>query len=96
MAEVSQITYTFKELAEILVKECDIHEGFWGLFVKFGIKAANLGETDSDLRPTALVPILELGLQKYDGLNNLSVDASQVNPASKRMKGLVIKTKAKK
>ncbi|HLE63617.1 MAG TPA: hypothetical protein VI750_10775 [Pyrinomonadaceae bacterium] len=84
MAEATQIVYTFKELAEILVKQQDIHEGYWGIYVKFGIKAANAGETDADLRPTALVPILELGLQKFDALNNLSVDASVVNAATVR------------
>lgn len=80
MAEATQILYTFKELAEILVKQQDIHEGLWGIYIKFGIKAANVGETDSDLKPTALVPVLELGLQKFDALNNLSVDAAVVNP----------------
>jgi hypothetical protein len=80
MAEATQIVYTFKELAEILVKQQNLHEGFWGIYIKFGIRAANVGETEGDLRPTALVPILELGLQKFDALNNLSVDAAQVNP----------------
>lgn len=81
MAEPNQIIYTFKEIAELLVQDRDIHEGYWGIYVKFGIKAANAGETDADLRPTALVPVLELGLQKFDALNNLSVDASKVNPS---------------
>jgi transcriptional regulator with XRE-family HTH domain len=82
MAEANQIIYTFKELATILVKDRDIHEGFWGIYVKFGIKAANVGETDTDLRPTALVPVLELGLQKFDELNNLSIDSAQANPVT--------------
>jgi len=82
MAEATQILYTFKELAEVLVKQQGIHEGLWGIYVKFGIKAANVGETDGDLRPTALVPVLELGLQKFDALNNLSIDAAVVNPAT--------------
>jgi hypothetical protein len=80
MAEASQIIFSFKELAEILVKKQDIHAGYWGIFVKFGITAANFGQTDTELRPTAIVPILELGLQKFEELNNLSVDAGAVNP----------------
>jgi hypothetical protein len=91
MAEPTQILYTFKELAELLVKDRDIHEGYWGIYVKFGIKAANVGETDSDLKPTALVPVLELGLQKFDVLNNLSVDAGVVNPKPGTKKGIRIK-----
>lgn len=80
MAEASQIMFGFKELAEILVKKQDIHTGYWGLYVKFGITAANFGQTSDDVRPSAIVPILELGLQKFDELNNLSVDAGVVNP----------------
>lgn len=96
MAEATLITFTFKELAEMLVKKQDIHEGIWGLYVKFGIKAANAGESDADLRPTAIVPVLELGLQKFEALNNLSVDAAEINPAPKKMKKFVVRTKAKK
>ncbi|MBA2526974.1 MAG: hypothetical protein H0V18_14515 [Pyrinomonadaceae bacterium] len=96
MAEATQILYTFKELAEILVKERDLHEGLWGVYVKFGIKAANVGETDADLRPTALVPVLELGLQKFDAVNNLSVDAAAVNPAKKYVKITTAKITKKK
>ena len=80
MAEPSLIIYTFKELAELLVKDRGIHEGFWGIYVKFGIRAANAGETDDDIKPTALVPVMEMGLQKFEGLNNLSVNAAEVNP----------------
>ena len=80
MGEAQLITLSFKELAEILVKKQDIHEGFWGIYVKFGIRAINAGQTEEDLRPTAIVPIQEVGLQKFDELNNLSVDAATVNP----------------
>lgn len=83
MPEPTLITYTFKELATLLVKDRGIHEGYWGIYAKFGITAANAGPSDADLRPTALVPILELGLQKAEGLNNLTVDAAEVNPAPK-------------
>jgi len=90
MAEATLISYSFKELAELLVKDRGIHEGYWGLYAKFGISAANVGSSVGDVRPTALVPILELGLQKYDELNNLNVDAAEVNPkpsgTSKRIK----------
>ena len=83
MAEANQILYSFKELASLLVKDRDIHQGYWGIYVRFGISAANAGASDSDLKPTALVPILEIGLQKFEELNNLSVDAAEVNPPAK-------------
>jgi hypothetical protein len=84
MAEASQIIYTFKELAALLVKDQDKHEGHWGVYVKFGISAMNVGQTDNDIKPTALVPVLEIGLQKFEELNNLSVDAAVVNPAGRK------------
>ncbi len=80
MAEPSQIVFSYKEVAEALVKKYGLSEGIWGLWVKFGIKAANVGESDTDVKPTAIIPILELGLQKLDKENNISVDAAKVNP----------------
>lgn len=96
MADTKQIAYSFKELAEILVKEQGIHEGFWGIYVRFGIKALNMGETEADLKPTALVPILEMGLGRMDEVNSLSVDAAVVNPAPKRRSSKGSKKKATK
>ena len=58
----------------------DIHEGIWGLFIKFGLGASNVGPTDSDLNPAAIIAILEIGLQKFEKETNISVDASKVNP----------------
>lgn len=80
MAEPSQIIFTYKEVAEALVKQQGLHDGIWGLFFKFGIQGANMGPNDTDLKPTVVVPILEVGLQKFDKENNLSVDAAKVNP----------------
>lgn len=80
MPAANQISYSFKELATLMVKDRDLHEGFWGVFVRFGISAANAGISETDLKPTALVPIVEIGLQKFEEINNLSVDAAEVNP----------------
>jgi len=81
MVEANQLVFTHKELATLLVKSQNIHEGWWGIFVKFGIQAANVGKSPSDLLPAAIVPILEIGLQKFDKETNLSVNAAEVNPA---------------
>jgi hypothetical protein len=85
MPESKQIIYSFKELAALMVKDQNLHEGYWGIYARFGIGAANAGASDTDLKPTALVPIVELGLQKFEELNNLSVDAADVNPQSKSL-----------
>jgi hypothetical protein len=80
MAEPTQIMFSYKEVAEALLKTQDIHEGIWGIFIKFGISAANVGPTPDTLSPAAIVPILQVGLQKFDAENNLSVNAAVVNP----------------
>ena len=84
MAEASQITFSFKEIAELLIKRQRIHEGIWGIYVKFGIGAMNMGPTEDEVRPTAIVPILELGLQKFDKESNLTVDALKVNHRTRK------------
>jgi hypothetical protein len=94
MAEVKNIEFELKEVAEALVRYHDIHEGFWGISVRFGIQGINIATSPSsgDLTPAAIVPILNIGLQKFDDLNNLAVDASKVNPKKKKPK---IKAKKK-
>lgn len=80
MPEIDRITFTYKEIVTGLLKSQGIHEGVWSLSVRFGLKAANVGEDDEHLRPAAILPILEIGLQKADKENSLSVDAAKVNP----------------
>ena len=77
--------FTHKELVELMIKKQDLHEGIWTLSVNFGMKAANFGSTpeSDDYLPTALVPVLSVGIQRTDKENNLSLDAAKVNPRHK-------------
>lgn len=84
MAEAKQISFTFQEIATLLVREQAIHDGHWGIFVKFGIQATNIKTSPNDLLPAAVIPVLELGIQRFDEANPLTVDASQVNPGQKK------------
>lgn len=94
------VPFTFHEIATALIKERGLHEGYWGLYVEFGISAANVNMQAADtataatLLPTALVPIKFLGLQPFPELNNLSVDAAKVNPKPKTTKTTKAKKKA--
>jgi hypothetical protein len=80
MPETKQIGFDFKEIVTALLKAQDIHEGIWGLFVNFGLGATNAGPNENELRPTAMIPILQMGIQRFEKENNLSVDAAKVNP----------------
>lgn len=86
MAEATLINYSFKELSELMVKDQNIHEGYWGIYIRFGIGAINAGPSDNELKPAAVVPVLEIGLQRYNELNNLCVNAAEVNPKTSAAK----------
>ncbi|HEY6119277.1 MAG TPA: hypothetical protein VIV66_04915 [Pyrinomonadaceae bacterium] len=86
------VVVSYKELAEIIVRERGIHEGFWGAYVRFGLNAGNVnfalpdGSTTSVV-PTAMIPILELGIQRFPEEHELTVDASKVNPKPRGKRG---------
>jgi len=93
MAEVEKIVFEYREVVEALVKKENIHEGFWALYIEFGISAANIGDRlgDSDssdapsiVTPAAIIPVQKIGIMKTDHLTNISVDAAKVNPRPKQ------------
>jgi len=86
MAEINNLTFTHKEVVKALLQSQGIHKGIWGLYVEFGIGAANVGPNQEEIQPAAIVPLLKIGLQQFNAVTNISVDASDVNPTSKRSK----------
>src|SRR4051794_29320964 len=85
MPEVRNITFSHEELAQILVREHDLHEGLWAIYLEFGLAAANINLVSEDnLTPAAIVPVVKIGIQRFDEPNSLTVDAAEVNPASKQ------------
>jgi hypothetical protein len=84
MQKQNQITYTHQELAAALIKDNDIHEGFWGVYLEFGFSAANIPSApQNEIYPSAVVPVMKIGIQKFDTENNLTVDAAKINPNKK-------------
>jgi hypothetical protein len=79
-AQPQTIVTSHKAVVEALIKYHNIHEGIWGIFVRFGIGAMNAGENEQQLLPAAIVPLMEIGLQKFEKETNISVDADKVNP----------------
>ena len=92
MPEASQIvTFSHREIAEALIRFHGLHEGLWGIYVKFGLGATNVkkGPEGTEMVPAAIVPVVALGIQRFESANELTVDASKVNPLKElRMKGL--------
>jgi len=94
MAEQRQWIFSHKEVVEALIKKQGLSTGIWQLYIKFGISAANIKQTASaDAIPAAIIPVLEIGLQKADEVTGLSADAAAL---SKRGKAVGRKGKAKK
>ncbi len=78
MAEPTQFSFSYKELVTMLVRAAGVTEGEWGIQVQLGLQAANIGPTDNDLVPAAIVAITHIGLQKVEKPTNLSVNASEI------------------
>jgi hypothetical protein len=88
MAEPDRFIFTYKELATAMVKQQGVHEGLWMIYVEFGIQGANVGESKDQVVPTAIVPVLKVGLQLIAKDHPLAdsaivVDAAAVNPTAK-------------
>lgn len=80
MSEIDRYSFTHKEVVEALIKAQGLHEGIWGLSVEFGIGAVNAGPSEDQILPTAVVPIVKMGIVKGLKENNLFLDAAKVNP----------------
>jgi hypothetical protein len=82
MAEAKLFTFTYQELAEMMVRKLGLSEGLWGIYVRFGLQATNVGPGPEDLRPAAILPVLEIGLQRVDEPSSLAVDAAELTKSS--------------
>ncbi len=80
MVEATQYVYKAKELTALLIKEQGIRKGLWQLLVNFGFGAANVGQTEADVSPAAIVTVMGIGIQKVPEKTPITVDAAEVNP----------------
>lgn len=70
-----------KELTEVLIKARGIHEGLWVIYMEFKLVGSNTGPGDTEMYPTAIVPVVGVGLQRVPKGTPMAVDAAEVNPA---------------
>jgi len=83
MPEVKTYTLTLTEIAELIIKKLDIHEGLWGAYLEFGIGATNVPtsqEPPTQIFPAIVGVVNKFGIQRFDSPNSLTVDAAKVNP----------------
>jgi hypothetical protein len=84
MAEVGQYTFDWSEVAELLIKKLNIHEGEWLASIEFTINAGIVGPSPSDTKPGMLLVANKVQLARAPANSppHLVVDAAKVNPAS--------------
>lgn len=83
MADPQAFTYKLKDLAEIMVKDQKLHEGFWGVYFEFALSAGMIQNPqggDQNITPAAIVPVINVGIHRFEKPNSLTVDAAEVNP----------------
>lgn len=82
MAEAKSFSYSLKDIVELLVRERGLTEGFWGPQAKFAFHAANVASpaTPGEMYPSAIVPLVEFGIQRFDEPNAFTVDAATLEP----------------
>lgn len=82
MSEISQISYTKKELLVLLLKDRGIHEGDWIFGVKFKFSAMNIGQSPdgSDASPASVAAIDSILIERVPEPLPFSVNAAEFNP----------------
>jgi len=84
MAEVTQYSFSHKELLEILIRDRSLHEGIWAIAFQLGLGVGNVPPpAGGDPVPAAIVSIVSVGLQKAPQEGPTALDAAKVNPAKK-------------
>lgn len=81
--------FSYREVAEELIKKQGLHEGRWKLIFELGMVAHNLNVKKEDsvvATPTGSILIQRIGLARTEETNNLTLDASEVNPPAKTRK----------
>ena len=81
--------FSHKAVIEAMIKRQGLHKGRWMLVAELGLRGSYVqARTEAEKDKTQLVPagiitILRLALRQTDEINELSVDAAEVNPLPK-------------
>ncbi len=95
--------FSHRDIATDLIKKQGLHEGRWKLTLELGLGGHSMPMKKPDgtqeLYPTGLVLVTAIGITRTEEVNNLTVDAAEVNPAPatrKRREGGKRATKRKR
>lgn len=74
---------SMRDLAGVLVKHYDLHEGHFDLLVEFRIGTGPVGPEPAALTPGVMIGVSRIGLMPSKADGPTTVDAAIVNPAKK-------------
>jgi hypothetical protein len=77
---------SLRELAEVLVKHYDIHEGKYDLALELQVGVGLVGPDPGSQLPGAMVSVSRIGLTRATDIRATTVDAAVVNPAKMKRK----------
>lgn len=80
--------HSLRELAEILVRHHDLHEGRYELIIEFKMSFGSMGPSAAEALPGAMLGVSAMGLVPATTPDDLPhiVDAAVVNPKKKTRK----------
>ena len=77
--------FNHQEIATDLIKKQGLHEGRWKLTLELGLGGQsmpiNKPDGTKEFYPAGLVLVTGIGITRTEEVNNLTVDAGEVNPA---------------
>lgn len=79
----ASLEMTLDELALLLIKHYELHEGLFNLSVQFQIGTGAIGPDKENLLPGAMIGLSGIGLMKVPAIGPNTLDAAMVNPAKK-------------
>jgi hypothetical protein len=78
-----KISFSLRELTEIIIKHKGLHEGLYNMSIGFNIGFGAVGQTQESMFPGAMIGISKIGIVQVDKKNIHTVDAAEVNPLPK-------------
>jgi hypothetical protein len=89
MADPTQYTFTFEELAKPMFKSANIHQGKWVVGIEYNVAIAHVGLKPDEAFPGAIIGaqrILISAATEAPTPPNLTFDAAKLNPVGKTKK----------
>jgi len=80
MPEPGQITYSLKEMTELMIRDQGIRTGFWMVWAQYAysVTIAVSGDPSGPTGPAVVSLLTEIGIQRAPEPGPLTVDASEV------------------